>query len=102
MEPKTLAVRQEIEKLDAKIALLHAKRALLISKFSKEEPAARIPNGTIYCNFCSGSQYDRPQMIAGPTSYICSDCIAISMTLLTGNEDAYAIAIKSLSYPEPP
>lgn len=99
MATKLLTARQEIEKLDAKIALLHARRALLISKYSEEARVA--PNQTIYCSFCSASQYDRQHMIAGPTAYICSDCIACSMTLLTGNEDAYAIAIKSLSYSEP-
>ena len=32
---------------------------------------------TLYCSFCGKSQHDVRKLIAGPTVFICSECVAL-------------------------
>jgi ATP-dependent protease Clp ATPase subunit len=34
-------------------------------------------NHTIYCNFCGKSQHEVRRIIAGPTVYICDECVTL-------------------------
>src|SRR4029077_16688669 len=38
---------------------------------------AREGNGTLKCSFCGKSQNDVRKLIAGPTVYICDECIEL-------------------------
>jgi hypothetical protein len=34
---------------------------------------------TLYCSFCGKSQYDVARLIAGPTVYICDECVDLAL-----------------------
>lgn len=37
---------------------------------------------TIYCDFCGKSQHEVRNLIAGPTAFICDECITLSVDIL--------------------
>jgi hypothetical protein len=41
----------------------------------RPEPATAEPGKTLYCSFCGKSQYDVQKLIAGPTAFICNECV---------------------------
>ena len=42
---------------------------------------------TLYCSFCGTSQYEVAKLIAGPTIFICDDCVWIGMEILADLPD---------------
>ncbi|HET9924206.1 MAG TPA: ATP-dependent Clp protease ATP-binding subunit ClpX [Methylomirabilota bacterium] len=47
----------------------------------------REGNGTLKCSFCGKSQNDVRKLIAGPTVYICDECIALCNEILAEDEE---------------
>ena len=45
----------------------------------------REGNGTLKCSFCGKSQNDVRKLIAGPTVYICDECIDRKSTRLNSS-----------------
>jgi len=41
----------------------------------RPEPAAAASGKTLYCSFCGKSQYEVQKLIAGPTAFICNECV---------------------------
>lgn len=37
---------------------------------------------TVYCSFCSKSQHDVKKLIAGPSSFICDECVELCMQII--------------------
>ena len=37
---------------------------------------------TLYCSFCGKSQHEIRKLIAGPSVFICDECVEISMEIL--------------------
>ena len=37
------------------------------------------PKNTLFCSFCGKSQHEVRKLIAGPTVFICDECIALCM-----------------------
>ncbi len=37
---------------------------------------------TLYCSFCGKSQHEVGKLIAGPTVFICDECILLCVTIL--------------------
>lgn len=37
---------------------------------------------TLYCSFCSKSQHDVKKLIAGPSSFICDECVELCMQII--------------------
>jgi ATP-dependent protease Clp ATPase subunit len=37
---------------------------------------------TLYCSFCGKSQHELRKLIAGPTVYICNECVELSMDII--------------------
>jgi ClpX C4-type zinc finger len=54
---------------------------------------------TLYCSFCSKSQHHVAQLIAGPSIFICNECVAICVSLV---EEAERKAQSGESSPVPP
>ena len=38
--------------------------------------------GTLYCSFCGKSQHEVRKLIAGPTVFICDECVELSKDIL--------------------
>ena len=49
-------------------------------KRKKDEPRAGEPK--LHCSFCNKSQDDVRKLIAGPTVYICDECVAVCIDIL--------------------
>lgn len=41
---------------------------------------------TLYCSFCGKSQHDVKKLIAGPTVFICDECVALCATIVVAEE----------------
>ncbi len=47
---------------------------------------------TIYCSFCGKSKHEVRKLIAGPTSYICNECIALCVDIMKEHDEAEQLA----------
>lgn len=45
---------------------------------------------TLYCSFCGKSQHEVQQLIAGPTVFICDECVDLCMTIVEERRKAKA------------
>jgi ClpX C4-type zinc finger protein len=45
-----------------------------------------VPQKTLYCSFCGKSQHDVRALIAGPTVFICDECVGICDDILEDRE----------------
>lgn len=50
-------------------------------------PAEPGTPATLYCTFCGKSQHDVRALIAGPSSYICDECVVVCNDVLDGSDD---------------
>jgi ClpX C4-type zinc finger/Glyoxalase superfamily protein len=59
-----------------------------------QEPAR--PN-TLYCTFCGKSQHDVKKLIAGPSAYICDECVELCVNIIReeGNFDKFFSPFRS-------
>ncbi len=46
--------------------------------------------GTLYCSFCGKSQHEVRKLIAGPTVFICDECVRLCMDIIREEEAAPA------------
>src|SRR6267143_1328487 len=61
---------------------------------------AREGNGTLKCSFCGKSQNDVRKLIAGPTVYICDECIELCNDIIAEEwEEEKSRVIRSLPKP---
>ncbi len=54
---------------------------------------------TLYCSFCGKSQHEVRKLIAGPTVYICNECIELCMDIV--KEDHKNLVFNSEALPTP-
>src|SRR3989442_12437014 len=60
----------------------------------------RESNGTLRCSFCGKSQNDVRKLIAGPTVYICDECIELCNDIIAEEgEEEKSREIRSLPKP---
>src|SRR5437879_13332886 len=60
----------------------------------------REGNGTLRCSFCGKSQNDVRKLIAGPTVYICDECIELCKDIVAeGWEEEKSRELRSLPKP---
>lgn len=78
--------RKEIARLKAEaIARADADcaNALRAAAAEKELAALKAKAApTVYCSFCSKSQHDVKTLIAGPSSFICDECVELCMQII--------------------
>jgi hypothetical protein len=44
------------------------------------------PRNTLYCSFCGKSQHEVTNLIAGPTVFICNECVHVCMGIVRAKE----------------
>ena len=66
-------VRTRQDAIEAMVRELSAKREAAAAPC---EPNQGKP-ATLYCSFCGKSQHDVRKLIAGPTVFICNECVAL-------------------------
>lgn len=52
-------------------------------------------NGTLYCSFCGKSQHEVRKLIAGPTVFICDECVRLCMDIIREEEATPAAAMRT-------
>src|SRR5580700_2522138 len=55
---------------------------------ARPTPAAEKPpnDETLYCSFCGKSQHEVQNLIAGPNSFICNECVALCDAIVEDSE----------------
>ena len=48
---------------------------------------------TLYCSFCGKSQHEVRKLIAGPTVFICDECVELCMDII--REESKSALVKS-------
>src|SRR5262245_32169426 len=73
--------------LAAKIetARLRASGAPPLAPAEEQEPAPQKPT-TLYCSFCGKSQHEVRALIAGPTVFICDECVGLCNDIIEDKE----------------
>ncbi len=56
--------------------------------------------GTLYCSFCGKSQHEVRKLIAGPTVFICDECVELCMDIIR-EESKSSLVKSSLGVPSP-
>jgi ATP-dependent Clp protease ATP-binding subunit ClpX len=56
-------------------------------------------NQTLYCSFCGKSQREVAKLIAGPTVFICNECVDVCMDII--HDEADRKATKAVGIPAP-
>src|SRR5215831_18952168 len=57
----------------------------LLCSASRTEVAMTVQslsNSTLYCSFCGKSQHEVRKLIAGPTVFICDECVELCMDII--------------------
>lgn len=54
-------------------------------------PFPENTRNTLYCSFCGKSQHDVKKFIAGPTVFICSECIVTCLGILLKDEQNFTL-----------
>jgi ATP-dependent Clp protease ATP-binding subunit ClpX len=49
---------------------------------SKDSTAGETSKNTLYCSFCGKSQHEVRKLIAGPTVFICDECVELCMDII--------------------
>ena len=49
---------------------------------SKESSTGESSKNTLYCSFCGKSQHEVRKLIAGPTVFICDECVELCMDII--------------------
>ncbi len=57
--------------------------------------------GMLYCSFCGKSQNEVRKLVAGPTAYICDECIELCRCIVEEETDAPLLDEPRQSIPEP-
>jgi hypothetical protein len=55
---------------------------------------------TLYCSFCGKSQHEVRKLIAGPTVFICDECVELCMDII-GEENKSSLAKSRDGIPTP-
>ena len=49
---------------------------------SKDTTSGESSKNTLYCSFCGKSQHEVRKLIAGPTVFICDECVELCMDII--------------------
>ncbi|MBL0849185.1 MAG: ATP-dependent Clp protease ATP-binding subunit ClpX [Candidatus Liberibacter ctenarytainae] len=49
---------------------------------SKADGNGNVPKNALYCSFCGKSQHEVRKLIAGPTVFICDECVELCMDII--------------------
>ncbi len=60
---------------------------------SKENNSGDSSKNTLYCSFCGKSQHEVRKLIAGPTVFICDECVELCMDII--REESKTSLVKS-------
>jgi len=71
---------------------LGASDARLTTPDPQTEFMVRRTDDTLRCSFCGKSQNEVKKLIAGPTVYICNECIDICNEIITDDQNAESVA----------
>src|SRR6266702_6554909 len=61
-------------------------QALTVLGWSSPDAMVRRTDDTLRCSFCGKSQNEVKKLIAGPTVYICNECIDICNEIITDDQ----------------
>ena len=72
----------------------HGRRVGVARKSQTEfpRPLVRRSDDTLRCSFCGKSQNEVKKLIAGPTVYICNECIDICNEIISDDQQAESVA----------
>ena len=54
---------------------------------------------TLYCSFCGKSQHEVRKLIAGPTVFICDECVELCNDIIREETKAAASARRTAAFP---
>ncbi len=60
---------------------------------SKDDSSSDSSKNTLYCSFCGKSQHEVRKLIAGPTVFICDECVELCMDII--REEGKSSLVKS-------
>ena len=60
---------------------------------SKETSTGESSKNTLYCSFCGKSQHEVRKLIAGPTVFICDECVELCNDII--REESKSALVKT-------
>src|SRR3981189_1110243 len=79
------------------VAAARSKIGLALRREATESGMSKVGGGdsknTLYCSFCGKSQHEVRKLIAGPTVFICDECVELCMDII--REENKSLLVKS-------
>jgi ATP-dependent Clp protease ATP-binding subunit ClpX len=72
--------------------MLWEKRIKFMSRTTSTTPPT--DKNTLYCSFCGKSQHEVAKLIAGPTVFICNECVELCMDIIREENKSALVASK--------
>jgi ATP-dependent Clp protease ATP-binding subunit ClpX len=57
--------------------------------------------GTLFCSFCGKNQNEVKKLVAGPTAYICDECIELCRSIVEEEAENTGIELSNREIPDP-
>jgi ATP-dependent Clp protease ATP-binding subunit ClpX len=70
-------------------------------KIREEIPLKKNSDDVLRCSFCNKSQNDVRKLIAGPTVFICDECVGVCQDIIDEDQN-YEPSPKNVHLPKPP
>jgi ATP-dependent Clp protease ATP-binding subunit ClpX len=86
-----------VEKL---LSTLQSRNSATLKTYTYNMPQFRRPEEILRCSFCGKSQNEVKKLIAGPSVYICNECIDICNEIINDDEQAEVAATRT-TLPKP-
>ena len=61
---------------------------------SSQKPSERIEDKLLYCSFCGKSQHEVHKLIAGPSVFICNDCVELCDEIIVEEDQQEGLSKK--------
>ena len=70
---------------------------------SRKKPESTSGNNgkTLYCSFCGKSQHEVKKLIAGPSVYICDECVSLCDEIILENKSEDSVTEENKPIPKP-
>jgi len=79
---------------DEPIKKSSAKDTVFGETSSSQKPSERIEDKLLYCSFCGKSQHEVHKLIAGPSVFICNDCVELCDEIIVEEDQQEGLSKK--------
>jgi ClpX C4-type zinc finger protein len=78
-------LQRRLDNVDKTLARIQRRLDTLPTQFPNPPLDRKKQRDKLYCSFCGKNQDEVAKLIAGPTVFICNECVRLCMRIVEGN-----------------